>query len=132
MDLCALLVAELQQRRRRNPRYSMRAFARRLGTHHTTLSLVMQRRRRLTPRAVRQLGARLGLSPAEVADACLGENARSILRLVADHRFRPDSRWIATMTGITLDEVNRALHWLLHERRLAMESFDRWKGESGT
>jgi hypothetical protein len=130
MDLCALLSAELQQRRNRNPRYSLRAFARKLGTHHTALSLVLQRRRRLTPRAVRQLGRRLGLSPAQIADACLSENARSILHLVEDHRFRPDSRWIATMTGIPLDEVNRALHWLLHERRLTMASLDSWKGES--
>jgi hypothetical protein len=132
MDLCSLLDAELRRRRERNPRYSLRAFARRLGTHHSTLSRLLQRRRRLTPRAVRRLGERLGLSPMQIDDACLSENARSILGLVEDGRFRADSRWIATMTGIPLDDVNRALHWLLYERRLMMRSFTIWTRERET
>lgn len=38
MDLRQTLTAELGQRQRRNPRYSLRAFARDLGTDHVTLS----------------------------------------------------------------------------------------------
>jgi hypothetical protein len=128
MDLRALLGAELRRRRERNPRYSLRAFARALGTHHSTLSQILARRRRLTPRAVRRLGGRLGLAPAEIAAACVAENAGEILRVVGDGRFRPDSRWLATMTGIPLDDVNVALHHLLWQRRLTMQTPDTWTG----
>jgi hypothetical protein len=130
MDLCALLGAELRRRRERNPRYSLRAFARQLGTHHSTLSQLMARERRLTPRAVRRLGMRLGLAPAQIEAACVAENAAALLRLLdaGGGRLRPDSRWIATVTGIPLDDVDVALHHLLWQRRLTMHSPDAWTG----
>ena len=126
MDLRARITEELQRRRRRNPRYSMRAFARALGTHHATLSQILQHRRRLTPRAIRALGARLGLTPTQIAEACLAENCAVIRRMVGDARFVPDCRWIATMTGIAVDDVNVALHWLLYRRELTMQTQSRW------
>ena len=128
MDLRALLGAELRRRRERNPRYSLRAFARALGTDHAALSRILERRRRLTPRAVRRLGARLGLAPSEIAAACVAENAAAVLRVVGDPRFRADSRWVATMTGIPLDDVNVALHHRLWQRRLTMQTRDTWTG----
>jgi transcriptional regulator with XRE-family HTH domain len=129
MDLRSTLREELQRRRSRNPRYSMRAFARALGTHHSTLSQILQQRRRLTARAIRALGARLGLSAAQIGDACVAENCAAIRRLVGDARFIPDSRWIATMTGIPLDDVNLALHWLLYRRQLTMRTRTTWTSE---
>ena len=126
MDLRARITEELQQRRRRNPRYSMRAFARALGTHHATLSQILRHSRRLTPRAIRVLGTRLGLTPAQIAESCLAENCAVIRRLVGDARFVPDCRWIATMTGIGVDDVNVALHWLLYTRELTMETQSTW------
>jgi transcriptional regulator with XRE-family HTH domain len=126
MDLPAMLATELGRRRGRNPRYSLRAFARALGTHHTTLSQILHRRRRLTARAINQLGARMGLSEDAMGRARREESCAAILRLTADPRFRPDSRRIAIMTGIPLDDVNVALHWLLHSRRLVMRSRTTW------
>lgn len=126
MDLRAILKAELNRRRQRNPRYSLRAFARALSTHHSTLSSILQSRRRLTPRSIRQLGARLGLTPGEIHDACVTEHCAAIRRLVRDPRFRADSRWIAIMSGIPLDEVNIALHWLLFNRQLKMAAPNQW------
>jgi transcriptional regulator with XRE-family HTH domain len=126
MDLPAMLGAELARRRARNPRYSLRAFARALGTHHSTLSQILHRRRRLTSRAIHQLGARLGLSSTEIHEARREENCAVIQRLTGDARFRADSRWIAMMSGIPLDDVNVALHWLLHSRRLVMRSRTTW------
>lgn len=126
VHLTARLAAEYRRRRGINPRYSLRAFARALGTHHSTLSQILQGRRRLTSRAVRRLGPRLGMSPAEIAEACLDESCAAILRLVADRRFRPSSRWIATMTGIPLDDVNLALHRLLYRRQLVMRTTTSW------
>lgn len=126
MDMRALLDAELQRRRERNPRYSLRAFAHTLGTHHSTVSQILQSRRRLTPRSIRRLGARIGLTPAEIRAACVHEHCVSIRRLLSDSRFRPDSRWIAIMTGIPLDDVNSALHWLLYRGELTMATPDTW------
>ena len=127
MDMRAYLADELARCRNRNPRYSLRAFARRLGTHHSVLSQVLDGRRRLTPRAIRRLGQRLSLPQERIDSACAQEHAESILRVAADPRFRADSRWIAMMAGIPIDDVNRALHHLLHTRRLTMASANTWK-----
>jgi hypothetical protein len=126
MDLRTHLRMELDLRQRRNPRYSLRGFARSLGVHHSTLSRIFDSRRRLTPRRIHVLGERLGLTPYEMTEACLIENCASILRVVGDRRFRADSRWIAMMTGISVDEVNVALHRLLSDHRLTMSSRAAW------
>lgn len=126
MDMRALLETELQRRRERNPRYSLRAFARSLDTHHSTVSRILRSQRRLTPRAIRRFGKVLKLSPARIEAACVAEHCASIRRLVSDARFRADSRWLAMMTGIPLHDVNVALHWLLHRRELTMSGPQTW------
>jgi hypothetical protein len=126
MDMRAILEAEFIRRRTRNPRYSLRGFASSLRTHHSTLSQILQSRRRLTPRSIRQFGERLGLSSVQIRDACVAEHCASIRRVVGDPRFRADSRWIAVMTGIPLDDVNVALHWLLYRRELTMAGPHTW------
>jgi hypothetical protein len=131
MDLRTILYDELKKRQQRNPRYSIRAFAKSLSTHHSTLTRIVKGGRRLTPRSIQTLGARLKLTPAEISAACREENFSLILRTVSDPRFRPDSRWLATMTGIPVDQVNVALHWLLYERRLVMTSHATWSVGSG-
>lgn len=126
MDLRHTLSAEFASRRARNARYSLRAFARDLGTDHATLSQVLRSRRVLSPRMVRQFGRKLHLSPADIADACEQHHADAILRLARLASFRPNSRWIATRTGLPLDAVNAALARLLHQRQLVMSSAGRW------
>jgi hypothetical protein len=126
MDMRATLEAEFDRRRIRNPRYSLRAFALALRTHHSTLSQILQSRRRLTTRSIRRFGERLGLSEAQIRDACVAEHCASIRRMVDDPRFRADSRWLAVMTGIALDDVNVALHWLLYRRELTMDGPHTW------
>ena len=130
MDLRTILSAELNKRQQRNPRYSMRAFAKSLATHHSTISRILGTDRRLTSRSIQTIGARLKMTPREISEACRDENCSLILRTVCDPRFRADSRWIATMTGIPVDQVNVALHWLLHERRLVMTSRATWSTKS--
>jgi transcriptional regulator with XRE-family HTH domain len=129
MDLRAALDTELKIRRTRNPRYSLRAFSRSLGVNHGTLSQILRSERRLTTRSILEIGARLGLSESQLRDACLASNCDAIANLVSDPRFRADARWIAMMTGIPLDEVSVALHWLLHTRRLVMVDRHTWKPE---
>ena len=126
MDLRRVMREELARRRARNRYYSMRVFARALGTHHATLCGVLKGRRRLTPRAIRLLGERLGLAPSDLTQACVTENARCIAALVSRPGFRPDSRWLAVMSGLPVDDVNVALQELLRTRRLRTLSASTW------
>jgi len=126
VDLQQTLATEFSQRRRRNARYSLRAFARDLGTDHATLSQILRRRRALTSRTIRQLGGRLRLCAADIAEACVWQNTQTVLRLASSPAFRPNSRWIATRTGLPIDAVNVSLQRLLHQRHLVMAAADRW------
>jgi len=55
----------------------------------------------------------------------------TILELVRLADFKPDSRWIARVLGITTDEVNVALNRLIRLGLLSMEAPDRWVDKSG-
>ncbi len=126
MDFRTLLATELARRTARNPRYSMRAFARELGTAHSTVSRVVNGGGRLTAPCITALGTRLGLSRHEVAGAVLHANVDRLVRLVRRADFTPDARWIATRSGLTLNDVQVALHYLIYSRRLVMRSATTW------
>ena len=108
-DLRALLQADFDRRRRRDARYSLRAFALNLGVPHSTLLRFLRPDRRLTPRTARRLGARLGWTAAQIAAGCRHDQAQLVCRLVRQRDFRPDSRWLAVRSGLSLDEVNLTL-----------------------
>lgn len=55
----------------------------------------------------------------------------TILELLRLAEFKPDSRWIARVLGITTDEVNVALNRLIRLGMLSMEASDRWVDKSG-
>lgn len=160
-DFRHFLQAELGRRCARNPHYSLRAFAQRLGVDHASLSQLLRGKRRLTPATIEKLGARLGLGPQRIsffvagARLCrvgdrhpanhsevkqLASDAASIvaewqhfaiLELVRLRDFRPDSRWIARILGLTPDNVNIAVSRLVRLRLLAMTADDRWVDLSG-
>jgi uncharacterized protein (TIGR02147 family) len=153
------LQTELVRRCARNRQYSLRAFARFLGMDHSTLSQLLRGKRRFTERSVRRCGMRLGLDEESVVEfmraesgdhegdgAALGEIRRlasdtasliaewehyAILELVRLRYFRPDSRWIARVLGLGIDEVNIALQRLLRLGLLSMDSPDRWTDRYG-
>ena len=58
---------ELMRRVSKNPRYSLRAFAKALGVSHTALSLVMAGKRPPSQRLLERLADNMGLSPHERA-----------------------------------------------------------------
>ena len=124
-----MLKREYDRRRCGNPRYSLRAFARSLGIDHSTLSQIVRGRRRVTMRAIRALGRRLRMTPQQVAESCAIENDIAVLNVVARPSFRADSRWIATLTGIPVDDVNVSLQRLLYNRTLVMRTRDQWRIE---
>ena len=153
------LQGELARRCATNRQYSLRAFARFLGIDHSTLSQLVRGKRRLTERIVRRYGMRLGLDEDSIAEfvreasweansdddalnevrrlasdtACLVANWEhyAILELVRLRDFRPDSRWIARVLGLGVDEVNVALQRLLRLGLLAMDAPDKWTDRFG-
>lgn len=110
----------------RNPRYSLRAFARDLGIHHGTLSQLASGRRPASVRQIRAIGARLGLDDAGIASCCAHEVDAVVRAIAARADLRHDARWIAERTGISIDAVNAALHRLLASGALRMEASDVW------
>lgn len=126
MDLRSRLTTELNHRRARNPRYSVRAFARTLALHHTTVVRLVNGTRRASGPLLIRIGRRLGLSDSELVSMRRQEIAARVLEATQLPDFRADCRWIAMKTGVELDDVNRALHLLIHERRLAMSSPSSW------
>jgi hypothetical protein len=73
-----------------------------------------------------RIGRRLGLSDSEVVSMRRQEVAARVLQAAQLPDFRADCRWIAMKTGVELDDVNRALHLLIHERRLEMSTPSSW------
>ena len=155
------LQAELGRRCARNPQYSLRAFAKYLAIDHATISQLLRGKRPFTARAILRLGTRLGLDrPAidryvaqeaywrseSTTEATLGEMQQlandaasviadwyhyAILELTRLHHFKPDTRWIARVLGITPDLVNLALSRLTRLGLLEMVDRNRWIDKSG-
>lgn len=122
----AAVHAELMRRQRQNARYSLRGFARALGVHHATVSRLLNDDGPLQTRTVRTLGVRLGLSSDEIQAFVSREDEAAVLAAVARPAFRPSSRWLASVSGISVDRVNVALQSLIRCRRLQMASATRW------
>ncbi len=127
MSFREVLQDELHRRCARNPRYSLRAFARALALDHSSLSQLLRGRRRVTTRAIRRIGATLRLFAHEIEMHCAEENDAALLRVVGKELFRADSRRLASVLGITTDEVNVSLQRLLRLGALRMTAADRWE-----
>jgi transcriptional regulator with XRE-family HTH domain len=128
-DFRTFLGARLRAARKRNPRFSLRAFARRLCVDHSTLSQILRGTRRLTSAQAALMGKRLGLAAdaiqqyARDLDAAPARTgARRVRRLSFDAEtfallsvwhhcaileltrvdgFTTDSRWIANRARST-------------------------------
>lgn len=120
------LEAELAARRARNPRYSLRAFARDLRMSHATLSRMLRGQRPITSRVARILGQQLRLDDRAVRAACADVEDAKVLAAVRRRDFAASSRFISTRTGLPLDAVNAALFRLLSAGRLSMRQ-SRWE-----
>lgn len=156
------LQAELARRCAENPRYSLRAFAQRLGVDHSTLSQILRGKRRITPRSIERIGKSLRLTAERIAGFAEFERLHppvamtvpsrdqavqlardlvellthwvhfAILELTSLDSFRADSRWIAQVLGLTVDEVNVAIARLVRYRLLDMSSPTHWEDRSRT
>ena len=121
-----LVTAEFARRRQLNPRYSLRGFARRLGVHHATVSRLLTRDTALHAATISTIGPRLGLSSIEIQSLIAREDVELVIGAVERRAFRPRSRWLATVWGLSIDRVNVALQTLLRTGRLKMLSATEW------
>jgi transcriptional regulator with XRE-family HTH domain len=153
----SFLQQELAQRCARNPRYSLRAFARYLTLDHSTLSQMLRGRRRFTARTIERIGTRLLLPPEMITqfverertpteswtsrelrqlsqDAALSLaewHHHAILELTRLASFKPDVRWISRVLDVPVDDVNVAITRLARLGLLGMRSRTKWVDAAG-
>ena len=120
------MVEELDRRQRLNPRYSLRGFARAVGLHHSTVSRLLRSSRPMSMRTVSTIGKRLGVSSRETAAFVALEDEVAVVLAIKRPAFRPDSRWLASVAGISVDRVNISLQTLLRCGRRRMLSRQQW------
>ena len=128
MTFTRLLAEQLELRKSRNRRYSLRAFARALRTDHATLSQILRHKRAITAAGVQRMAAGLGLDAQQTDRFCV---EITMQRLTTQRTFKPDSRKIARRLGVTVDEVNVMLQRLLRLRVLSMNSTRSWRMVNG-
>jgi transcriptional regulator with XRE-family HTH domain len=125
------VAVELARRRRRNGRYSLRQFARGLGVHHSTVSRLLRGSRPIPSGTLLTVATRLGMSRSEVHQFLAREGSATIIEATRRSGFRPDSRWLASVTGMRVDDVNIVLQRLLRTGALRMSSPDQWQVTEG-
>ena len=153
------LAREFELRRKRNSRYSIRAFAAFLRTDHSTLSQILRGARRVPVNRIGAWAKKLGMGDEEITFYAAAESAPDateharqeqirhwtaeaasianepihwkILELSRRPKFRFDCRWIASQLSVTVDEVNVAFSRLLRLRLIAANGQDKWTDLTG-
>lgn len=126
----SLLRDQLARRRARNRRYSLRAFARDLGLHHGTLSQLINGRRPATTRQIRALAQPLQIDATTIDACCDAATDASVLDTIRRPDRACDSRWLATRSGLPVDEVNASLFRLLRDGALRMTDRTEWRTDA--
>ncbi len=121
MTLHSLLQNAYATRLSRNPRYSLRAFARDLGISAAGLSQVINKRQGVSPEKARLFGRRLGLSEAEIETLVLdatqafgrSASARKAARKEIQRRSKEAPGQVLTVE--LFQAVSDWWHWALIE-----------------
>jgi len=143
------LQAELLKRCEKNPRYSLRAFARSLDIHHSSLSRILRGHRSLTKKKFLQIVNSLNLGPSEIEKFTQHKSSRAphnefkdlpldvfivisewyhdaILELTRLKNFQPHPGWISRILGITVNEANIAIERLVRLELIEVRTDGRW------
>lgn len=120
------LRAEWDRRRADRPTYSLRRFALLLGVHHATVARLLQGSGPVPERTIHRLATRVGIAPLAAERMCAMEREDAVLGAVGRPGFRPDTRWLASTSGIPIDQINITLQTLLRTGRLRMVSERIW------
>lgn len=158
-DFRAFLRAELLRRLKSNPHYSMRAFARTLDYDVSSVSKMLKGKRKIGPKLIRKLGSKIGLDDQLIGYFILRESKEevdsvqsntpdfaalpidlfstisdwyhyAILELMYVPGFRPSPRWIAQALGLTVSEVEFAVHRLKRVGLLEVKN-GKWREPKG-
>ncbi len=100
---------ELQLRLKRNPRYSLRAFAKLLQTNNGTLSSILSGRRPLTAKTAVQFCERLNISPRkrnQILDALINKHNEAAGATHTHSQAAPSLRRRAEIERALLDRTN--------------------------
>lgn len=128
------LQRQFTDRCKRNPRYSLRAFAKTLGVDHSSLSQILSGKRTLSKKATENLCTKLSAKPQElqffglIDDETLVDNYlqieadsfavisdwyhAAIMEMTYTHGFKSDAKWIARKLSITSGEAKTAIERL--------------------
>jgi|HubBroStandDraft_3_1064219.scaffolds.fasta_scaffold106307_2 hypothetical protein len=156
---CERLRNEFELRRKRNSRYSIRAFAVFLRTDHSTLSQILRCARRMPVNRIATWAKKLGMGGEEITFYMAAESVPDgvaharheqlrhwtaeaasiaweaihlqILELSCRPNFRADCRWIAGQLNVSVDEVNIAFSRLLRLRLIAANGQNSWTDLTG-
>ncbi|RYZ77547.1 MAG: TIGR02147 family protein [Proteobacteria bacterium] len=121
VDLVAEIQRELAQRCAKNPSYSLRSFAKTLGTSPALLSLVLNRRRPISMKFQKKLADVLGitaeasklpsLDTISLRDLEMSQSPLSyaVLSLIETFDFKSDVNWIAKRLNVSVHEVKSVL-----------------------
>jgi len=154
MDFRNRLRQELLNRCKRNPTYSLRAFAANLNIDASTLSKILKGKRPLGKKLILHLGSRMGLSTEEIElflrrksgtdDGSIEELSGmelaldrfaivsdwyhfAILELMQLKEFRPTNNWIAKALDMKPMEVDAAVERLVRVGLLKIDKSGKWK-----
>ncbi len=148
------LIQNLEEKRKRNSSYSLRAFANHLGVHHTFLSRILSGARSISKNTQQKFLRVLQLTPQEVdkyflqkptpwADVKLEQLELDTFVMVSDwfhdaileltrlKYFKPDFKWIAKILGISESAVKKAVDRLVRLNLLAIDEDGVWRDLSG-
>ena len=132
---------EFVQRVRKNPSYSLRAYAQFLGVNQSFLSKVLNGQRRVTPKMAERLGPKIGtrLKPAQRMDSAIFSRLQddefeflsqwhhfAILELAKLKKFNPDPLKIAQRMGLHLEEARSAIE-RLERMKLIQVKGKKWR-----
>ncbi len=131
------LLREYERRKKLNPSYSIRSYARYLGIHPSSLSNVLRQKRRLPDEVAHKIALKLVLSPKERARFVLSNSPQpmtefssktdiqlteeihfkvisewqyyALLSLIETENFRSDTKWISQRLGLSELKVHSIL-----------------------
>lgn len=152
IGLTAKIKASLEQHIAKNPSFSLRAYAKRLGVSAATLSGVLNGQRKLTPKMAGKIGFALGLSPSEVWDQqkkILGYKEDSqhqhfhelsedvfivvsewyhlaILEVMKLRDFEPTVKWVSQRLKVNSHQIKMAMERLQRVGILEIDSLGKW------
>ncbi len=151
------LEAEFRRRKERNPRFSMRTFARQIGISPGRLSEILSGKRELTLNVVKKICSNLTLSPSEskalmvsvpgadvekVIEATYKEINMDAFYTLADWQhfaifnlmdvddFQQNFQWIADRLNIAVNDAQNAVNRLIRTGLIVVAE-GKWKKQAG-